>query len=67
MNGIEIKIARIRKGLLQYEVAAKTGISPNRLSEIETGRREPSAELLNRIVRILTASVKEWNQRSENG
>jgi len=49
-EGVEIKIARIRAGLLQYEVAANVGILPNRLSEIEAGRRRPSPELLKRIL-----------------
>jgi transcriptional regulator with XRE-family HTH domain len=48
-EGIEIKVARIRAGLRQYEVAASVGILPNRLSEIEAGRRRPSPQLLQRI------------------
>lgn len=52
-EGVEIKIARIRAGLLQYEVVANVGILPNRLSEIEAGRRRPSPELLKRILRII--------------
>ena len=52
-EGVEIKIARIRAGLLQYEVAANVGILPNRLSEIEAGRRQPSPELLKRILLVI--------------
>lgn len=52
-EGVEIKVARIRAGLLQYEVAASVGILPNRLSEIESGRRRPSVELLQRILRTI--------------
>jgi len=52
-EGVEIKIARIRAGLLQYEVAANVGILPNRLSEIEAGRRRPSPELLQRILLVV--------------
>jgi len=52
-EGVEIKIARIRAGLLQYEVAANVGILPNRLSEIEAGRRRPSPELLERILQVI--------------
>ncbi len=52
-EGVEIKIARIRAGLLQYEVAANVGILPNRLSEIEAGRRRPSPELLERIRQVI--------------
>jgi len=52
-EGVEIKIARIRAGLLQYEVAANVGVLPNRLSEIEAGRRRPSPELLTRILQVI--------------
>ncbi len=52
-EGVEIKIARIRAGLRQYEVAMSVGILPNRLSEIEAGRRRPSPELLERILRAV--------------
>jgi len=52
-EGVEIKIARIRAGLRQYEVATSVGILPNRLSEIEAGRRRPSPELLERIRQII--------------
>ena len=52
-EGVELKIARIRAGLRQYEVAARVGILPNRLSEIEAGRRRPSPELLERILRVI--------------
>jgi transcriptional regulator with XRE-family HTH domain len=52
-EGVEIKIARIRAGLRQYEVATSVGILPNRLSEIEAGRRRPSPELLERILHVI--------------
>lgn len=52
-KGLDIKIARIRAGLRQYEVAKSIGILPSRLSEIEAGRREPSEEVLQRLLQIL--------------
>ncbi|MFC1929719.1 helix-turn-helix domain-containing protein [Chloroflexota bacterium] len=55
-EGVEIKIARIRAGLRQYEVATSVGILPNRLSEIESGRRRPSPELLRRILQVVKSS-----------
>ncbi len=56
-EGVEIKILRIKAGLRQYEVAASVGILPNRLSEIEAGRRRPTPELLERIFRVLKANA----------
>jgi transcriptional regulator with XRE-family HTH domain len=46
---MNLKIMRIRAGLRQYELAAKLGISPSRLSGIECGRVESSPELVVRI------------------
>jgi len=52
-EGVEIKVARIRAGLRQYEVATRVGILASRLSEIEAGRRRPSPELLERILQVI--------------
>lgn len=53
LEGMEIKIARVRAGLRQYEVAESVGIPPSRLCEIEAGRRQPSPELLARILQVI--------------
>jgi transcriptional regulator with XRE-family HTH domain len=58
-KGLELKIARFRAGLKQYELAAKVGIGPSELSEIETGRREPSAELLEQILQIIVRETSD--------
>jgi len=53
VKGLELKIMRLRAGLRQYDLAARLGISPNRLSEIETGRRQPSPEVLEQLLQII--------------
>jgi transcriptional regulator with XRE-family HTH domain len=53
VNGLEIKIIRIRAGIRQYELAARLGIPANHLSEIESGRRQASDKLLTRIIKFL--------------
>ena len=55
-KGLELKIARLRAGLKQYELAAKVGIAPTQLCEIETGRRELPPDLLQRILRVINSS-----------
>ena len=55
MDGIEIKIARIRAGVRAYDLAQRVGLSESALSRIETGRKQPSAELTARITEALTA------------
>lgn len=53
ISALELKLERIKSGLKQYELAARVGIGPTQLSEIETGRREPSPQLLQRILKVL--------------
>jgi transcriptional regulator with XRE-family HTH domain len=53
IKGLDIKIMRIRAGFRQYELAARLGIPPSRLSEIESGRRKPSDELVKRILKVI--------------
>ncbi len=64
-EGVEIKILRIKAGLRQYEVAASVGILPNRLSEIEAGRRRPSPELLERILQIIKGNHDGQTERKK--
>lgn len=42
MNGMDWKIARIRSGLRQFQVAKVLGISQPSLSQLESGYREMS-------------------------
>jgi transcriptional regulator with XRE-family HTH domain len=53
VDGIEIKIARIRAGVRAYELAHRVGMSESALSRIETGRKQPSPELAARITDAL--------------
>lgn len=53
VKGLDIKIARLKAGFRQYDVAARLGIPPSRLSEIESGRRQPSDALLEKLRQIL--------------
>lgn len=53
VNGLYIKIARLKAGLRQYDLAARLGIPPSRLSEIESGRRKPAPEIIRQILKIL--------------
>lgn len=50
---MSIKLARIRKGLKQYKVAAKLGIHPTQLSNIEAGRRKPTLVQLAQLEKAL--------------
>ena len=58
MQGIDIKIARIKAGLKQYELAARLGIPQTMLSKIELGKRNVSLENLTRINEVIVALGK---------
>ena len=58
MAGLDLKMRRLRAGLTQYEVAAKLGIHPGRLSEIECGWRSPGPKLLEDLVEILEPPIR---------
>ena len=56
-TGLEIKIARLRAGLKQYQLAARLGISSTQLCEIELGRKVLSPELARQITQILNVEI----------
>lgn len=58
VGGLQLKFARLKAGLKQYELASKLGIDPARLSEIEAGRRQLSPELAKQIDQILREQAK---------
>ncbi len=49
-SGLDIKLARIRGGIRQYELAAAEGIAPQRLSLIENGRLPASERFFGRLL-----------------
>lgn len=55
--GERIRRSREKKGLLQAEVAARVGIKPPSLSQIETGQVMPRAKTLERIADAVGESV----------
>ena len=61
-TGLRLKILRLKAGIRQYEVAARLGIHPSKLSEIESGRRTPSKELLERLMQIVKAGERGSNE-----
>ena len=56
MQGMDIRIARIRAGMKLYELAQRAGLREPDLSMIETGRREPTPEKTARITAVLEAA-----------
>jgi transcriptional regulator with XRE-family HTH domain len=56
VQGIDIRIARIRAGLKQYELAQLAGIREPELSMIENGRKQASPEKAVRIAVALSSA-----------
>jgi len=50
MDGLDLKIARLRAGIRGFELARHVGMTETMLSRIETGRRTSSPDELARLV-----------------
>ena len=60
--GKRIKIARIKKNFTQEAVADRIGVSPQHVSNIETGNSSVSLPTLVAIANMLSVSVDElWS------
>lgn len=53
ITGMDIKIARIKRGIKSYLLAEMLGVNSVIMSQIENNRYKPSEELLNKIKLIL--------------
>lgn len=59
MKGLELKIARIRANLKQWELASKLGITQNRLSQYELGRKPIPTGIAKKMKRFLDVDDAE--------
>ncbi|SFI95023.1 putative transcriptional regulator [Terrisporobacter glycolicus] len=58
--GLNLKIARIKKGLKQREVAEKVGVSRDYIASLENGRsKNPSIKLMKKLSETLNVPVTE--------
>ena len=57
--GYRIRQARLARGLSLRETAARAGVSPSLLSQVETGKVQPSVTTLYAVVTCLDLSVDE--------
>jgi putative transcriptional regulator len=57
---LNVKLIRIKKGLKQYELAEKVGISRYSLSALENGKvKHPSIKTMKKICKELDATPEE--------
>jgi transcriptional regulator with XRE-family HTH domain len=57
--GVELRAARKARGMTLRGVASAVGISPSLLSQVETGKTQPSVSTLYSLVSYLGASIDE--------
>jgi transcriptional regulator with XRE-family HTH domain len=60
-----MKELRVRRGLNQAALARISNITPAAISQIESGERNPSLEIAQRIVRALNVSIDYFVGSSE--
>ena len=59
--GVRIKLARVKRGVTQAELAHLTELSQAYLSQIETGDRTPGTETVESIERALQCDLEgDW-------
>ena len=54
-----VRELRFERGLSQAKLAARAGIDPSTVNQIETGKRSPSANSLNKLARALEVEVAD--------
>lgn len=59
MNILNLKVARVKKGLTQKELSELVGVASNTLSRIETGKQIPKVDMLLKLAEILEVSAEE--------
>lgn len=58
-GNMELRIARMRKRICQYELSHRTGISQGLISLIERGYRQPTNDQADKIADALQVNIKE--------
>ena len=61
--GEELRELRADRGQTLAEAAARAGISPQYLSEIERGLKEPSSEMISAVAGALDSSLVDLTSR----
>ena len=61
--GVNVQRLRRDKGLSQEELAHRAAVHQTYLSGVETGKRNPSVGVLERIAAALTVDISEFFRR----
>ena len=58
-KNLDLKIAALRRGLRQRDIAIATGVSDDKISRIMSGLYTPSPELARRIAKLLRVRMSK--------
>jgi transcriptional regulator with XRE-family HTH domain len=64
--GPKIRTARLRANMSQERLAEKAGLAAGYISQIETGRKTPSAKAISRISEALQVDMAEFLMRDRD-
>ncbi len=56
-EGRQVRLLRVAAGLTLFDVGARAGVSPARLSEFERGRRHLPPDAIERVRAVLNAET----------
>jgi DNA-binding XRE family transcriptional regulator len=62
--GRQLRAERSVRGERIADVAARAGVSPQYLSEVERGRKDPSSEILSALAGAVDLTVRELTRRA---
>lgn len=65
--GEELRRTRLSRGDRLVDVAERAGVSPQYLSEVERGLKDPSSEMLAAVAGALDLTVRELGVRAARG
>ncbi len=64
MDGLGLKIARIKRGWTQWDLATKVRVHPARISEMERGRREITEAVVEAVSPMELTAITHTHGRS---
>jgi transcriptional regulator with XRE-family HTH domain len=62
--GRQLRTERAARGDRIADVAGRAGVSPQYLSEVERGRKDPSSEILSALAGAVDLTVRELTRRA---
>ncbi len=67
MDGLELKLRRIRAGLTLYDLGQRSSVHPSRISEMERGQRTIAAAVVAALDGLLDSEPEMAETREAQG